>query len=146
MFFCDSGDSMVFLLVDFDKSTHRWCLALQATKRKRSCAVGFLSDFHGFPKSRHDHKHHHHQPITNAPPPPAANGDSWANWAFTLAAYSSASKATSGWRLRLPLHGQNHGPNPQGLIWTYSYQQPFLPAGAHRAVPQPQSAVASTSE
>lgn len=85
-------------------------------------------------------------PSQTHPPPPAANGDSWANWAFTLAAYSSASKATSGWRLRLPLHGQNHGPNPQGLIWTYSYQQPFLPAGAHRAVPQPQSAVASTSE
>lgn len=135
-----------FCWVDFDKSTHRWCLALQATKRKRSCAVGFLSDFHGFPKSRHDHKHHHHQPITNAPPPSCSQWRQLSQLSFHLGSTLFSLQSDFSLRLRLPLHGQNHGPNPQELIWTYSYQQPFLPAGAHRAVPQPQSAVASTSE
>ena len=53
-------------------------------------------------------------PSQTHPPPPAANGDSWANWAFTLAAHSSASKATSAWGWDYRCMGKIMGLTPKG--------------------------------
>ena len=145
-FFCDSGDTHGFCCwVGFDTST-TWMMPCPPGDQEEAvlrCGffVGFpwISKVKTWPQASSSSTHHKSTPPLLQPMETAAPIE-LSPWQHTLQPPSDfrlEAETTVAWAKSCL--------NPQGWYEHIRTIKTFLPAGAHRAVPQPQSAVASTS-